>query len=73
MSATDGKIEIENANKPAKTARVERAKYEAMRVALLSVLPGTGRSPKCSIIWRTTRLIWKNWQPSKALTSMVVA
>ncbi|WP_159591724.1 DUF6958 family protein [Chelativorans xinjiangense] len=38
MSATNDKIEIENVNTPGKTERVERAKYEAMRVALLSVL-----------------------------------
>ncbi|GGA59063.1 DUF6958 family protein [Pelagibacterium lentulum] len=39
MSATNDKIEIENVNTPGKTERVDRAKYEAMRVALLSVLP----------------------------------
>ena len=36
--ATD-KIEIENVNAPSRTARVDRAKYEAMRDALLPVLP----------------------------------
>jgi hypothetical protein len=33
------KIEIENINTPGRTERVNRAKYEAMREALLSVLP----------------------------------
>ncbi|KRD39285.1 hypothetical protein ASE35_02660 [Lysobacter sp. Root916] len=35
----DDKIEIENVNTPGKTERVDRAKYTAMRKALLSVLP----------------------------------
>ncbi|WP_048646746.1 DUF6958 family protein [Nitratireductor soli] len=35
----DDKIEIENINKPGKTERVSRAKYMAMREALLAVLP----------------------------------
>lgn len=39
MTAADGKIEIENINTPGKTTRVNRAKYEAMRTALLSTLP----------------------------------
>lgn len=33
------KIEIENAVSPGRTVRVDRAKYEAMRKALLAVLP----------------------------------
>ncbi len=33
------KIEIENAVSPGRTVRVDRAKYEAMRKALLTVLP----------------------------------
>lgn len=33
------KIEIENVMSPGRTQRVNRAKYEAMRKALLSVLP----------------------------------
>lgn len=37
---TDGdKIEIENVNTPGRTERVDRAKYEAMRNALVAVLP----------------------------------
>ena len=36
----DDKIEIENVNVPGKSERVDRAKYTAMRKALLSVLPG---------------------------------
>ncbi len=35
----DDKIEIENINTPGKTERVDRAKYLAMREALLAVLP----------------------------------
>jgi len=35
----DDKIEIENVNTPGRTERVNRAKYEAMRHALLAVLP----------------------------------
>ena len=35
----DDKIEIENVNTPGKTERVDRAKYLAMRQALLAVLP----------------------------------
>lgn len=35
----DDKIEIENIISPGRTERVNRAKYEAMRAALLSVLP----------------------------------
>ena len=33
------KIEIENANSPGHVERVDRAKYMAMKTALLSVLP----------------------------------
>jgi hypothetical protein len=36
----DDKIEIENVNTPGRTERVDRAKYMAMREALLAVLPG---------------------------------
>lgn len=39
MSEADDKIEIENINTPGRTARVNRAKYDAMRAALLQVLP----------------------------------
>jgi hypothetical protein len=35
----DDKIEIENFTSPGRTERVNRAKYEAMRDALLAVLP----------------------------------
>lgn len=35
----DDKIEIENANSPGRTQRVDRAKYLAIRDALLTVLP----------------------------------
>jgi hypothetical protein len=35
----DEKIEIDNVNVPGRTERVDRAKYLAMRAALLAVLP----------------------------------
>lgn len=35
----DDRIEIENVTSPGRTERVNRAKYEAMREALLAVLP----------------------------------
>lgn len=38
---SDEKIEIENVNSPGRTERVNRAKYDAMREALLAVLPYT--------------------------------
>lgn len=36
---SEEKIEIENVNAPGRTERVDRRKYEAMRDALLAVLP----------------------------------
>lgn len=39
MSGTNDRIEIENFTSPGRTQRVDRAKYEAMRDALLAVLP----------------------------------
>ncbi|GGB46813.1 hypothetical protein GCM10011316_18640 [Roseibium aquae] len=36
---SDDKIEIENVTSPGRTERVNRAKYEAMREALLAILP----------------------------------
>jgi hypothetical protein len=35
----EDKIEIENVTSPGRTERVNRAKYEAMRDALLAILP----------------------------------
>lgn len=35
----DDKIEIETVNKPGRSERVDRAKYLAMRQALLAILP----------------------------------
>lgn len=35
----DDKIEVENINTPGRTERLDRAKYSAMRDALLAVLP----------------------------------
>ncbi len=39
MAKPDAKIEIENVASPGKTYRVDRARYLAMREALLAVLP----------------------------------
>ena len=39
MAKTDDRIEIENFTSPGHVQRVDRAKYEAMRDALLKVLP----------------------------------
>ncbi len=41
MTSTD-KVEIENFTSPGKTYRVDRGKYEAMRSAVLAVLPRSG-------------------------------
>ena len=35
----DGRIEIENVGQPGKLYRVDKAKYEAVRAAVLAVLP----------------------------------
>jgi len=35
------KIEVENVNTPGRTTRVDRAKYEAARAALMAVLPAS--------------------------------
>jgi len=39
MAGNDDKIEVENINTPGRTNRVDRAKYQAMKTALLDVLP----------------------------------
>ncbi len=39
MASSGDKVTVENVNHPGKTERVDRAKYEAMRAALLPVLP----------------------------------
>ena len=39
MSKTQDRVEIENFTSPGHVVRVDRAKYEAMRDALLRVLP----------------------------------
>jgi len=41
MPSDSDKIEIENVNSPGRVERVDRAKYVAMKKALLSVLPKT--------------------------------
>ncbi len=35
----DDKIEVENINTPGRVSRVDRAKYEAMKAAMLATLP----------------------------------
>ena len=37
----DTKIEVENVNVPGQVTRVDRAKYEDMRAAMMGVLPDT--------------------------------
>jgi hypothetical protein len=44
----DDKIEIENVNSPGRTERVNCAKYEAMRKALLAILPDAAPGLKVS-------------------------
>ncbi len=39
MSKVDEKIEVENVNTPGRTSRVNKAKYTAMRQAILKVMP----------------------------------
>ena len=39
MNEVDDKIEVENVNVPSRTSRVNAAKYEAMKRAMLQVLP----------------------------------
>ena len=39
MSENDEKITVENVNVPGKTSRVNAAKYQAMKQAMLQVLP----------------------------------
>ncbi len=39
MRRNDEKITVENVNVPGKTSRVDAAKYQAMKQALLQVLP----------------------------------
>ena len=41
MATADDRIEIENAVSPGRTVRVDKAKYEAMKQALLAVLPAS--------------------------------
>jgi hypothetical protein len=45
MTKADEKIGIENVVSPGRVVRVDRAKYEAMREALLNVLPDTAPGP----------------------------
>ena len=48
MADPDTKIEVENPNSPGRVERVDRAKYEAMREALLPVLPDAPPGMKVS-------------------------
>lgn len=45
MKAASEKIEIENFISPGRLVRVDKAKYEAMRDALLAVLPDEAPGP----------------------------
>lgn len=40
MPKDDDKIEVENITSPGHKSRVDRAKYQAMRDALMQILPG---------------------------------
>ena len=44
----EGKVVVENVNHPGKTERVDAAKYEAMKTALLAVLPASSPGMKVS-------------------------
>ena len=55
MSAHNEKIEIENFTSPGHTSRVDRAKYEAMRGALLTVL--ARKSPGLTVAEAKARLL----------------
>ncbi len=55
MAADGEKIDIENVNTPGRTERVDRAKYQAMRDALLRVLPKT--SPGLTVAEAKTLLL----------------
>lgn len=55
MSRDDDKIEVENINSPGRVHRVDRAKYEAMRDALLAALPET--SPGLTVAEAKQRLL----------------
>lgn len=46
MPAADDKVDVRNVNTPGRITRLDRAKYEAMRDALLAVLPGEGPGMK---------------------------
>jgi hypothetical protein len=48
MRNSGEKIEVENPNTPGRTERLDRAKYEAMRDALLPVLPDSPPGLKVS-------------------------
>jgi hypothetical protein len=55
MLAHDEKIEIENFTSPNWRGRVDRAKYEAMREALIAVLPAS--APGLTVAQAKTRLL----------------
>ena len=51
MASSGDKVTVENVNHPGKTERVDRAKYEAMRAALLPALPPGNRSGGSTAGW----------------------
>lgn len=55
MASDDMKIEIENVASPGHVQRVDRVKYEAMRDALLAVLPAS--SPGLTMAEAKQRLL----------------
>ena len=55
MSNDADKIEIENVNTPGRVERVDRAKYTAMKEALLAVLPKS--SPGLTVAEAQAKLI----------------
>ena len=59
------KIEIENVNTPGRTSRVDKTKYEAMKSAMLEVLPSTqpgltAKEMKAKLIPTVPDELWPN-------------
>ncbi|MEQ8207896.1 MAG: hypothetical protein RIA65_17095 [Woeseia sp.] len=59
------KIEIENVNAPGKTERVDKAKYTAMREAMLQVIPEsapglTAKEIKAKLMSVAPEALWPN-------------
>jgi Family of unknown function (DUF6958) len=52
---SDEKILVENVNTPGKTARVDAAKYGAMRAAMLAILPVGAPGPNAAQVKELVR------------------